>query len=99
MKKIIDPNELHDEFIKIGFKETTYNELLEWKQYGIECDKDPRWKMKFRIYKSNDLFWVIFEKDGHIYSSKGFGWPQPNVVDKLLNKVQWSDNDYDYDQF
>lgn len=27
MNKITDPQVLHDEFVKIGFKETTYDEL------------------------------------------------------------------------
>ena len=99
MNKINDPNILHDEFIKIGFKETTYDELKNWKEYGVECDRDPRWKMKFRVYQLNDLFWTIFERDGFIYSCKGFGWPQLKEVNKLLDNVQWRDDDYDYDQF
>lgn len=55
--------------------------------------------MKLRIYQLNDLFWVIFERDGCIYSSKGFGWPQLKEVEKLLLNVLWRDDDYDYDQF
>ena len=49
VNKITDPEILYDEFIKIGFKETTYEELKSWKEYGIEYDRDPRWKM--RIYQ------------------------------------------------
>lgn len=36
--------------------------------------------MKFRVYQLSDLFWTIFERDGLIYSCKGFGWPQPKKV-------------------
>lgn len=99
MNNISDPQILHDKLLKLGFKETTYDELMGWEQYGIKYDKDPRWEMKFRVYQLGDLFWVIFEKDGLIYSCKGFGWPQPKEVDDLLNNVLWRDSDYDYDQF
>jgi hypothetical protein len=97
--KITDPEILCDEFIKIGFKETTYEELKSWKEYGIEYDRDPRWKIKMRIYQLGDLFWAIFERDNCIYSCKGFGWPQPKNVQILLDSVLWRDDDYDYDQF
>lgn len=99
MNKIVDPQVLEGEFVRLGFKEVTYDELKKWEQYGIECDKDPRWKMKYRIYQLGELFWVIFERNGYIYSSKGFGCPQPEEVVELLNNIQWRDDDYDYNQF
>ena len=35
VNKITDPEILHDEFIKIGFKETTYEELKSWKKMEL----------------------------------------------------------------
>ena len=40
MNNISDPQILHDKLLKLGFKETTYDELMGWEQYGIKYDKD-----------------------------------------------------------
>ena len=66
MYRITTMEELHEELIKIGLIETTFEELSKCEKYSVKNDKDPRWKLKFRIYRKGSFFCVIFMKNDRL---------------------------------
>lgn len=98
-KRISNPDELHDKLLNLGLKESTFEEFQKYDQYSLDGDKDPRWKLKYRIYNQDDIFIVIFEREELIYSSKIFGYPLSSKIGYLLGKVNWADDDIDYSEY
>ena len=93
MYRITTMEELHEELIKIGLIETTFEELSKCEKYSVKNDKDPRWKLKFRIYRKGSFFCVIFMKNDRLHGFNTYGGYFPDDTEYLICKtVKWYDD-------
>ena len=90
-KEITTMEKLHEELIKIDLVETTFEEFSKY--YSIQGDKDPRWKLKFKIYQKDSFFCVIFMKNDQLHSSSSYGGYSPEFFEYLVcEMVEWHDD-------